>query len=80
MTCVRTGAIVEYCGHNATFVADLYRIGDAMVVRTNGPVETDRLQRPARNPTHHLRDYPTPGFWRPDLGVFVVPVEQVELL
>jgi hypothetical protein len=28
--------------------------------------------------THHVVDFPSSGFWRPDLGVFVVPEDQVK--
>lgn len=73
----RTGAVVQYCGHDGTFVADVYKIGGAMVVRSNGPVKLDELQRPARGVSYHMLDYPRPGFWRPDLGVFVVPADQL---
>jgi hypothetical protein len=34
------------------------------------------LERPAHNPTHQIMDGPEPCWWRPDLGVFVVPVAQ----
>lgn len=71
------GARVHYCGHDGTFAADLYEIEGAVVVRANGPLRLDALDRPARNATHHLSDFPVPGFWRPDLGVFVVPAAQL---
>jgi hypothetical protein len=32
------------------------------------------------NATHHIWDFPNSGFWRPDLGVFVVPGDQVFFL
>lgn len=70
------GAVVQYCGHNATFVADIIIVAGAAVVRANGPIEK-YLTRPARNPTHHIVDFPVGGFWRPDLGVLVVPIDQV---
>jgi hypothetical protein len=75
------GAEVLYCGHNGTFVADIIEIEGAVVVRPNGPVKLDRLKRDmasVRAATHHLTDSPTAGFWRPDLGVFVVPAAQVK--
>lgn len=72
------GAIVQYCGHNGCFIADIFTVGNANVVRANGPVTMDNLIRPASNVTHHLMDFPSSGFWRPDLGVFVVPQEQVK--
>jgi hypothetical protein len=77
------GAIVLYCGHNGTFIADIVEIEGAVVVRSNGPVNLDKLDRSVtsvRHATHHLSDSPTAGFWRPDLGVFVVPAAQVQVL
>lgn len=71
------GATVLYCGHNATFIADIIEIEGVAVVRANGNINYC-LQRPSTNPTHHLVDFPKPGFWRPDIGVFVVPKNQVK--
>jgi len=73
------GAKVQYCGHDATFIADIYKIGNCNVVRTDIRVLgfDSQLERPAVNPTHHLVDFPAGGFWRKDLGVFVVPEDQV---
>lgn len=73
----RMGVLVQYCGHDGWFVADIYRIAGANVVRANGAVTPGALTRPATGATHHLLDSPVPGFWRPDLGVFVVPEGQV---
>lgn len=72
------GARVHYCGHNGYFIADLFEIEGATVVRANVPVTGDNLLRPAEGVTHHVSDHPDPGFWRPDLGVFVVPKAQVK--
>jgi hypothetical protein len=71
------GAVVRYCGHDASFVADVFVVGNVNVVRANGPVKLEKLKRPAKDVTHHLVDFPQAGFWRPDLGVFVVPQDQV---
>ena len=74
------GAQVRYCGHDGTFVADIFLVAGANVVRAVGPVTGDNLHRPATGATHHLDDFPLSGFWRPDLGVFVVPEGQVVAL
>lgn len=74
----KMGAKVQYCGHNGTFVADIFLIGDVNVVRANGPVNAGNLERPAKHPTHHLMDFPQAGFWSPDRGIFVVPKAQVK--
>jgi hypothetical protein len=73
------GAIVQFCGHNGCFIADIYEIEGANVVRASGPVTAANLDRRAV-PTHHVSDFPKPGFWRPELGVFVVPKRQVREL
>ena len=74
------GAVVQYCGHNGTFIADIFRIGDVNVVHASQPVTMENLRRPALGPTHHLVDFPTAGFWEPSKGVFVVPHEQVRVV
>jgi hypothetical protein len=77
----KSGALVLYCGHEACFVADIHVVGNTNVVRANGPVTMSNVDRVAYpKATHHLMDWPTGGFWRPDLGVFVVPQSQVKEL
>ena len=77
MSKAKMGAVVQYCGHNGTFIADIFEVAGANVVRANGPVTGGNLMRPAKGATHHLQDFPVGGFWRPDLGTFVVPENQV---
>lgn len=76
---------VRYAGHDAMFVADIYvRNGIATVV-ANGNLDapdTGSLIRPADRPDvgrceFHLLDTSTAVYWRPNRGIFVVPVEQV---
>jgi hypothetical protein len=75
----KMGAKVLYCGHDGWFAADIFEVEGANVVRANGPVTPGNLVRPGSGEaTHHLSDFPKAGFWRPDLGVFVVPKDQVE--
>ena len=76
------GANVLYCGHSGYFVADIIEVGNAVVVRASGPVSPDNIIRDDRlgQPTHHLVDFPEPGFWHPRLGVFVVPRKQLRPL
>lgn len=75
----RCGAVVQYCGHDATFIADVITVENAVVIRANGPIEKN-LTRPAKNPTHHVVDFPKAGYWNPNLGVLVVPASQVKVL
>ena len=72
------GARVKYCGHDGYFIADIFKVGNCNVVRANGPVTGDTIKRPAKNITHELSDFPKPGFWGSQVGVFVVPCEQVK--
>ena len=79
----KIGALVRYCGHKGVFVADIIAIEGAAVVRPSGPVTPETLDRSSTSyakATHHVVDYPSGGFWRPDLGVFVVPANQVTVL
>lgn len=77
------GASVRYCGHHGCFVADLVQIGTAVVVRANGPVTMNNLNRTDSEfdaATHQMEDFPGQVFWRPDLGVFVVPEQNITVL
>lgn len=75
------GALVMYCGHDGWFVADIFRVGDACVVKAGGPVTPANIVRGCSDEaTHHLVDFPSAGCWCPDRGVFVVPAAQVREL
>lgn len=79
----KVGALVRYCGHPGTFVADIIEVAGANVVRPEGPVTMQNLDRDPEayeQATHHMVDWPVGGFWRPELGVFVVPKGQVKEL
>jgi hypothetical protein len=72
------GANVMFCGHRGHFIADIHVVGNCNVVRASREVTPDNIDRTMlHNATHHISDFPTAGFWRPDLGVFVVPQAQV---
>lgn len=73
----RSGAVVQYCGHDGTFPADIYKIGTANVVYVGRKVTAESIDRPAINPTHRITDFPVGGCWKPQIGVFVVPEDQV---
>lgn len=71
------GAIVRYCGHDASFIADIYRVGNVNVIHANGPI-LKCLTRPCSpHATHWLQDFPSAGFWKPNVGIFAVPASQV---
>lgn len=70
--------------HDLVFAADLFQVGTAMVVRANGPIMRgdNAFPRAAKfcehhAPTHELHDDQGSGFWREDLGVFVVPADRL---
>lgn len=75
------GAIVRYCGHKATFIADVREIGGAVVIHAAAPItDTGGLNRDPgeyKFATHYIVDFPEGGFWKPRLGLFVVPENQV---
>jgi hypothetical protein len=75
----KMGAMVRFCGHNGSFIADVHKVGNCNVVRANGPVTPDNLDRES-TPTHHISDFPNAGYWNSRLGVFVVPEKQVRTL
>lgn len=81
--CVKTGAVVHMIPHDLVFMADLFEIEGAMVVRANGPIERGGNAcssaewgiRGWHRPSYELLDDHGRGFWRDDLGVFVVPAD-----
>jgi hypothetical protein len=79
-SCIKTGAVIHLLAHDLIFHADLYEIEGAIVVRANGPLERDHncwQKGHQDHPDYELHDTPFAGFWRDDLGLFVVPADQV---
>lgn len=74
------GKRVRYCGHDASFAADITFINGAAIVRANGPISEDNLRRPAGNCDYHMVDMPHGGVWSPHSGLFAVPVSQFRKL
>ena len=72
----RMGAIIKYCGHDGCFIADIHRVGNVNVIHASLPVTMENLDRPARDCTHQIVDFPIGGFWKPHHGVFVIPEKQ----
>jgi hypothetical protein len=74
------GLMVAYGGHDAEIpYCDITQVGGGYVVRTSEPVTDRSLRRPVQHATHRLSDH-LGGFWRPDLGVFVVPEAALTLI
>lgn len=86
MSQAKMGAVVIYCGHDASFVADIHRVGDVNVVvagfTTGSRVRFEQLLTRPADPeaTHHMVDFPGPVYWSPPRGVFVVPEQNVKEL
>ena len=79
MANAKIGAVVRYCGHAGTFVADIFEVGEVNVVKTD-PVTNETLDRNKYaydTATHELTDFPSRGCWCPERGIFVVPKAQV---
>jgi hypothetical protein len=81
MSAAKMGALVQYCNHRGVFIADVWRVGNVNIVRASRAVTMENLDREHASlarATHRLIDFPQAGFWRPDLGIFVVPEKQVK--
>lgn len=85
--CVKTGAIVHMLPHDIVFHADLFEVAGAVVIRANGPIERGVNAWPGSSPfclnhkpTHELLDDHGAGFWRDDLGVFVVSADLLRMV
>jgi hypothetical protein len=76
----KMGAIVQYCGHDGWFIADIHRVENVNVIYASRPVTMENLNRPAEDCTHHITDFPVGGFWKPQKGIFVIPEAQCKAL
>lgn len=77
MTCIKTGAIVYFMNYDVVAPADIYQVGNARVVRIPMSLDEYRVMSLDLKPTHAIRSTGIMEFWRPDLGVFVVPEDLV---
>jgi hypothetical protein len=84
----KVGAIVHMLPHDLVFAADLWRVAGAVIVRASGPVlhgsrvcwpRTSQVCR-ENPPTHELSDNLAEEFWKPEIGVFVVPEDKLKVL
>lgn len=74
---MRMGVRIQYCGHDASFVADVYDFGDTVAIHKGSPLDLATVDRPAGACDFLLTDFPTGGMWKPSIGVFVVPSTQL---
>lgn len=77
MTCIKTGAIVYFMNYDVVAPADIYQVGNARVVRTPQTLGEYQNAPLDLKPTHAIHSTGIVEFWRPDLGVFVVPEDLV---
>ena len=86
MTCIKTGARVHFVEMGCIAPADLYRVENCIVIRTPGALDNCAMyEHELEGHGQSLKDRPvthtvTEGFnsfWRPDLGIFVVPINHV---
>lgn len=84
MTCIKTGARVHFVDYGQTLPADLFQINDAILVHVNiqYALDTNQGTIDSSRATHEVKSVFGGGneFWRDDLGVFVVPIENVKFL
>lgn len=82
MTCTKNGVLVKLINYNIYIMADVYEVAGAVVVRGNRDLDHCGF----RTIPDALRGQyccslvaePSSGFWRNDLGVWVVPSEQLQ--
>ncbi len=84
MTCIKTGAVVYFENYAANVRADIYKVGTTYVIRTNNRTVSEAeffgaAQFGDRDPkaTYTVTAAPSEKFWRPDIGVFVLPDTRV---
>lgn len=75
------GVIVRYCGHDASFVADIVVVAGCAVIRASGEPIDSVLTRPcSQDAEYHVEDIPEGGYWNPRKGILCVPVAQVAFI
>ena len=76
MTCIKTGAYIRVEPYGYTIPADLYQVNDIIIARMNN--ENCQSFDPADlEQVTHLVYLPTSSFYRPDIGIIVVPDNHV---
>lgn len=77
MTCVKTGAVVHFPQYGTTMSADVFRVGNSLVVKTHpGQVYLKNDYHNEEACELEINSPPSgEEFWRPEIGVFVVKDE-----
>lgn len=74
MSCIKTGAQVLLKNYGQTLPADIYEVGNCYVIRLNmGMWEQKAAFERETEATHAVMVWNEDVFWRPDLGVLVIP-------
>lgn len=80
MTCIKTGAKVLIEDLGCVVAADIYEVGDCVVIRSTiiDPDDFEPRSNGGMMPTHVLSsDIRGREFWRGDIGVFVVTSDKL---
>ncbi len=73
--CIYPGAYVSIPAYGAFAPADIYRAGDSLIIRLR---EEAVWSYKAKRPVTHILNLPereSLHFWRPDIGIAVVPLD-----
>lgn len=73
--CIKTGCVVSFPNYGSCISADVYRVADALVIKTH-PNQADRGLLECHHEYVNLvvaSDFLGREFWRADIGVFVLP-------
>lgn len=77
--CVKTGARVLVVEYGGVAPADLFLVGNAIVARFGTGTKTElRHDELALEHATHRMTLGTAGWWKPDLAIAVVPIDQLE--
>lgn len=82
MTCVYTGALVRVENYGLQAAADVFEVGDVLIIRFNGnPEENPIAHTDERPPTHIIETFHREDtYWcRLDLGTLVVSQDLVRI-
>lgn len=76
--CIKTGAIVFWPNYDFKCSADVFRVGNCIIVRTHPDQVNRGAAQDTREPDLTIASCADGDeFWRPDVGVFVVPESRV---
>jgi len=80
MTCIKTGARVHLENYDVIVAADLYSVGDVIIVRWTPQSYHQATPEDLKHATHSVRLVGHDLWHRDDLGVTVVPSHMIRTL